>query len=167
MQISTPQNPPEASTSTTKLTSIIEQSIYIAPSFQFECGAELREVPVAYKTWGSLNEARDNAMVICHAFTGSADVVDWCVEESCPQNFGPNGSVRSSAGGDRSWGPARHSTPEDFSLSAATLSDRHMELCPQSQSIRIQGNHMVPIFHLQRFETIFSELVWLFCAVLS
>ncbi|KAF5369724.1 hypothetical protein D9757_011995 [Collybiopsis confluens] len=39
--------------------------------------AELREVPVAYKTWGTLNEARDNVMIICHAFTSSADDSDW------------------------------------------------------------------------------------------
>ncbi|KAJ8089091.1 homoserine O- acetyltransferase [Marasmius tenuissimus] len=77
MQTSTLQNPPAATTSATELTSLIEQSIYTVPNFQFECGVELREVPVAYKTWGSLNEAKDNAMIICHAFTGSADVVDW------------------------------------------------------------------------------------------
>lgn len=37
----------------------------------------LHDVPVAYKTWGELNEARDNVMVICHALTGSSDVSDW------------------------------------------------------------------------------------------
>jgi len=59
--------------------SLIDQSFYKVPTFNFECGAELREVPIAYKTWGKLNPARDNAMVICHAFTGSADVEDWLV----------------------------------------------------------------------------------------
>ncbi|KAJ7083607.1 homoserine O-acetyltransferase [Mycena belliarum] len=55
----------------------IDQHIYVVPSFMLECGTELKEAPVAYKTWGRLNEARDNVMVICHALTGSADVEDW------------------------------------------------------------------------------------------
>ncbi|KAJ7183431.1 Alpha/Beta hydrolase protein [Mycena filopes] len=55
----------------------LDQSILVVPSFTLECGTELRQVPVAYKTWGRLNAARDNVMIICHAFTGSADVEDW------------------------------------------------------------------------------------------
>ncbi|KAJ7615794.1 Alpha/Beta hydrolase protein [Mycena rosella] len=55
----------------------LNQSIFVVPSFTLECGRELRDVPVAYKTWGTLNSARDNVMIICHAFTGSADVEDW------------------------------------------------------------------------------------------
>lgn len=60
-----------------QLSSLIDQSIHLVPSFELECGRLLRNVPVAYKTWGSLNESRDNVMIICHAFTGSADVEDW------------------------------------------------------------------------------------------
>lgn len=56
----------------------IDQEILVLPSFTFECGETLRDVPVAYKTWGKLNERRDNVMIICHAFTGSSDVEDWC-----------------------------------------------------------------------------------------
>jgi homoserine O-acetyltransferase/O-succinyltransferase len=62
--------------------SLIDQNVYVVPTFTLECGRELQQVPVAYKTWGKLNEARDNVMIICHAFTGSADVEDWCVQLS-------------------------------------------------------------------------------------
>jgi hypothetical protein len=62
---------------TSPLTALIDQSFYTVPSFNLECGAQLKSVPVAYKTWGSLNETKDNVMIICHAFTGSADVEDW------------------------------------------------------------------------------------------
>ncbi|KAG6809549.1 hypothetical protein H0H92_015847 [Tricholoma furcatifolium] len=56
---------------------LIEQEVHLVPSFVLECGVELKDAPVAFKTWGRLNAARDNAMVICHALTGSADVQDW------------------------------------------------------------------------------------------
>ena len=57
--------------------SLIQQEVFTVPSFTLENGRTLRDVPVAYKTWGELNETRDNVMIICHAFTGSADVEDW------------------------------------------------------------------------------------------
>ncbi|KAH0838825.1 homoserine O-acetyltransferase [Lanmaoa asiatica] len=56
---------------------VLEQSVHVVPTFTLESGRLLKDVPVAYKTWGRLNESRDNVMVICHAFTGSADVEDW------------------------------------------------------------------------------------------
>ncbi|KAI0700476.1 Alpha/Beta hydrolase protein [Cytidiella melzeri] len=56
---------------------LIHQDIFTVHSYTLECGRVLHDVPVAYKTWGKLNERRDNAMIVCHAFTGSADVEDW------------------------------------------------------------------------------------------
>ena len=47
-----------------------------AGPFTLECGATL-EVEVAYRTWGRLNSDRDNAVVICHALTGDANVDRW------------------------------------------------------------------------------------------
>ena len=56
---------------------IPDQNIAIIPSFTLESGVILRNVPLAYSTKGKLSPNKDNAMVICHALTGSADVGDW------------------------------------------------------------------------------------------
>lgn len=53
------------------------QKIAIVSAFTLESGIELRDVPVAYKTWGTLNETRDNVLVLCHALSGSSDAEDW------------------------------------------------------------------------------------------
>ena len=46
-------------------------------TFTLENGTTLRDVPVAYQTWGTLNAAGTNAVVVCHALTGDPDVADW------------------------------------------------------------------------------------------
>ena len=40
--------------------------------FAFECGATLPGLRIAYETWGSLNAAGDNAVLVVHALTGDA-----------------------------------------------------------------------------------------------
>lgn len=56
---------------------IKDQKFMKFPELRLECGDVLHDVPVAYKTWGTLNEAKDNVIVVCHALSGSADVEDW------------------------------------------------------------------------------------------
>ncbi|KAL5342883.1 Alpha/Beta hydrolase protein [Aspergillus crustosus] len=56
---------------------ITDQSFAIIPSFTLESGVTLHNVPVAYTTRGTLSPNGDNALVICHALSGSADVADW------------------------------------------------------------------------------------------
>lgn len=51
---------------------------YLLPNpLDLESGGRLHSVRVAYRSWGQLNAAGDNAVVVCHALTGSADVDDW------------------------------------------------------------------------------------------
>lgn len=61
-----------------KLVKLIpDQNITIIPEYTLESGVKLTNIPIAWKSWGKLNENADNCMVICHALTGSADVEDW------------------------------------------------------------------------------------------
>lgn len=45
--------------------------------FALESGASLDGVRVAFRTWGRLADTGDNAVVVCHALTGSADADRW------------------------------------------------------------------------------------------
>ena len=54
--------------------------------FRLENGAELPEVEIRYAMYGELNAAGDNALLVCHALSGSARVYDWW-----PEMFGKNG----------------------------------------------------------------------------
>lgn len=54
-----------------------KQKYAIIPSFTLESGINLRSVPVAYSTWGTLNSSGTNVLVVCHALTGSSDAQDW------------------------------------------------------------------------------------------
>lgn len=42
--------------------------------FQFESGGSIPELSLRYETYGRLNEAKDNAVLICHALTGNHHV---------------------------------------------------------------------------------------------
>ncbi len=49
----------------------------VIDEFTFEDGSTFGAVPVAYQTWGQLNSAGDNCVVVCHALTGNTNVADW------------------------------------------------------------------------------------------
>ena len=53
--------------------------------FKLSAGGSLQPVTLRYALYGELNDARDNALLVCHALSGSARVADWW-----PQLLGPN-----------------------------------------------------------------------------
>ena len=48
--------------------------------FRLESGGALQPVTVRYAIYGELNATRDNAVLVCHALSGSARVADWWPE---------------------------------------------------------------------------------------
>ena len=47
------------------------------PSLQLDSGRTMTDVSVAFSSWGELNAQGDNAIVACHALTGSSAADDW------------------------------------------------------------------------------------------
>jgi len=55
----------------------IEHTHVVFPQgMTLECGARLGSVTVAYRTYGTLNAARSNAVLVCHALTGDQYVAE-------------------------------------------------------------------------------------------
>ena len=42
-----------------------------------ETGGEITNAKIAVETWGELNEARDNAILVCHALSGDSHAIGW------------------------------------------------------------------------------------------
>lgn len=86
---------------------------YGAP-FRLEGGGSLQPVSVRYAVYGELDERRDNAVLVCHALSGSARVADWWPEmfsntplrakEACDGDPGANTPSRASTARDRDIG---------------------------------------------------------------
>lgn len=49
----------------------------LSEPFVTESGFAIPEPVVAYQTWGKLNKARNNVVLVCHALTGNTAVDEW------------------------------------------------------------------------------------------
>lgn len=45
--------------------------------FKLESGTKLKNLEIAYHTFGALNAKKDNVIWVCHALTANSDVFDW------------------------------------------------------------------------------------------
>jgi homoserine O-acetyltransferase len=61
---------------TDTLAGVEHQHVVFADGMDLECGARLARLVVAYRTYGTLNAARTNAVLICHALTGDQYVAE-------------------------------------------------------------------------------------------
>ena len=48
--------------------------------FQLESGLTLKNIKVAYHTFGKLNQSKNNVVWICHALTANSNLFEWCSE---------------------------------------------------------------------------------------
>ena len=46
------------------------KTLIIKKPLKLDCGQTINDYPLAYETYGSLNENKDNAILVCHALTG-------------------------------------------------------------------------------------------------
>ncbi|HZH47436.1 MAG TPA: homoserine O-acetyltransferase [Roseococcus sp.] len=52
------------------------QRLVLAEGLALDCGVTIRPLSVAYRTYGTLNAARSNAVLVCHALTGDQYVAE-------------------------------------------------------------------------------------------
>ena len=62
------------------------QSMHFAEALRLQSGASIRDYTLAYETYGELNAARDNAVLVCHALNASHHVAG--VYEGQPKSEG-------------------------------------------------------------------------------
>jgi homoserine O-acetyltransferase len=51
---------------------IVEKKTFVLPSYTTVNGRTIKDVKVGYETYGTLNAARDNVIVICHFYSGNS-----------------------------------------------------------------------------------------------
>ena len=46
------------------------KTLIVKKPLKLDCGQIINNYPLAFETYGSLNENKDNAILVCHALTG-------------------------------------------------------------------------------------------------
>jgi homoserine O-acetyltransferase len=114
--------PSQASAATSLL---VEKKTHCIPRFTTQGGRLIKDVRVGYETYGRLNEAGDNAILICHYFSGSSH---------CAGKYHPDDQL---AGyWDAIIGPGKAiDTDRYFVVSADTMSN----VCPKDPMVTTVG----------------------------
>ena len=47
------------------------KTFIVKKPLKLDCGKTINNFPIAYETYGSLNKNKDNAILVCHAFSGN------------------------------------------------------------------------------------------------
>ncbi len=76
----------EARYNTDSVGAVIPQTMHIDVPLAFKSGAVLDRYDLVYETYGTLNAAKSNAVLVCHALNASHHVAGWYTDD--PGNIG-------------------------------------------------------------------------------
>jgi len=66
------------------------KTLLVKEPLKLDCGKTIKDFPIAYETYGQLNENKDNAILVFHALTGDQFVICANVIGGCMGSYGPS-----------------------------------------------------------------------------
>src|ERR671915_366362 len=73
-----------AKTAAGSVGTIETQFLDLPAPLKLDCGRTLKNVRIAYETYGRLSPARDNVILVCHALSGDAHAAGWSEDPNAP-----------------------------------------------------------------------------------